>query len=40
MIKEIEQFREQGIDYLIINFRGRYNPKDKLEFAQKVASVF
>jgi F420-dependent oxidoreductase-like protein len=40
MIKEIEQFREQGIDYLIINFRGRYNPKDKLEFAKKVASVF
>lgn len=40
MIKEIEQFREQGIDYLIINFRGRYNPKDKLEFAQKVITAF
>lgn len=40
MIKEIEEFRKQGIDYLIINFRGRYNPNDKLEFAKKVMSAF
>ncbi|MHB1867910.1 MAG: TIGR03560 family F420-dependent LLM class oxidoreductase [Nitrososphaerales archaeon] len=40
MIKEIEQFREQGIDYLIINFRGRYLAKDKLDFSQNVMSSF
>ncbi|MGI0092200.1 MAG: TIGR03560 family F420-dependent LLM class oxidoreductase [Nitrososphaerales archaeon] len=40
MIKEIDQFREQGIDYLIVNFRGRYLAKDKLDFSKKVMSAF
>ncbi len=40
MVKEIEQFREQGIDYLIINFRGRYSPQDKLDFSKHVMTRF
>lgn len=40
MINEIEKFHQQGIEYFIINFRGRYNPKDKHMFAEKVMSVF
>lgn len=40
MIKEIEEFREQGIEYLIINFRGTYRDQDKLDFSQQVMTPF
>lgn len=40
IIKEIEELKEIGIEYLIINFRGKYNPKNKKDFAEKVMSVF
>jgi F420-dependent oxidoreductase-like protein len=40
MVEEIERFRKQGIDHLIINFRGKYRARDKLDFSSKVMSSF
>lgn len=40
MIDEIGSFSDKGIDYLIINFRGRYRERDKIDFAREVMSAF
>lgn len=40
MIGEIEDLRERGIQYLMINFRGSYRAKDKLNFSRNVMSAF
>ena len=40
IIREIEELKEIGIQYLIINFRGRYNPQDKRDFAKEIMSTF
>lgn len=34
VIREIEDLGEAGIQYLIINFRGKYDPQDKKRFAE------
>jgi F420-dependent oxidoreductase-like protein len=39
VIREIEEIREQGIEYLIINFRGKYRTRDKLDF-NRIMTVF
>jgi F420-dependent oxidoreductase-like protein len=39
VIREIEEIRAQGIEYLIVNFRGKYRTRDKLDFS-RVMSAF
>ena len=40
ILEQIEELKEMGIDYLIVNFRGQYDPKDKLTFSKQVMSRF
>lgn len=40
MVQEIEALKELGIEYLIINFRGKYEPSSKKRFAKEVARCF
>lgn len=37
---QVEELRNMGIDYLIVNFRGKYDPKDKEAFSKLVMSRF
>lgn len=37
---QVSELEEMGIDYLIVNFRGKYDPKDKLTFSKDVMSRF
>jgi F420-dependent oxidoreductase-like protein len=38
--KQVSELADIGIEYLIVNFRGRYDPKDKLTFAREVMKSF
>ncbi|HZW57306.1 MAG TPA: LLM class flavin-dependent oxidoreductase [Nitrososphaerales archaeon] len=40
MVREIEGLNTIGIDYLIVNFRGKYSPEDKKKFSEEVMSSF
>ena len=37
---QVNDLKEMGIDYLIVNFRGKYDPKDKLTFSRDIMSHF
>ena len=37
---QVEDLKEIGIEYLIINFRGKYNPKDTLAFSKEIMTRF
>lgn len=38
--RQVSSLRDVGVDYLIVNFRGRYDPEDKLAFSKQVMSRF
>ena len=40
IIREVEELEELGIQYLIINFRGKYDSSSKRRFAKNVAGTF
>ena len=40
ILEQIEELKEIGIEYLIVNFRGVYDPKDKITFSKQVMSQF
>ncbi len=40
IIREIEEFKLLGIQYLIVNFRGKYDPADKKRFSDQVVGSF
>src|SRR5487761_1830092 len=40
ILEQVEELREIGIDYLIVNFRGKYDPSDKKTFSTDVMSQF
>jgi F420-dependent oxidoreductase-like protein len=37
---QVGELSEMGVDYLIINFRGKYDPNDKLAFSKDIMSQF
>ena len=38
--KQVEELQEIGIEYLILNFRGKYDPEDKFSFSRDVMTSF
>ena len=38
--EQVEELRNIGIEYLIVNFRGKYDPEDKEVFSKQVMSRF
>ncbi|MGI0080261.1 MAG: TIGR03560 family F420-dependent LLM class oxidoreductase [Nitrososphaerales archaeon] len=40
IVGQVEELAEIGIDYLIVNFRGKYDPNDKKIFSRDVMSRF
>ena len=38
--KQVEELADIGIEYLIVNFRGKYDPLDKKTFSKEVMSRF
>ncbi len=40
IVNQVEELKDLGIDYLIVNFRGMYDPANKRRFASEITSAF